>query len=190
VLLILLLTFIVSILNRYVELYQSGSLHPLEPVVCFDAAIAEHAFRHLQNPDHIGKVVVKIPEDSSHIETSAELQPLQFRSDATYLLVGGVGGLGRSLATWLVERGARYLTLLSRSAGISEQSKSLVKELESMGCSVEAVAGDVSNMKDVNRALLISERPIKGVLQLAMVLAVCWLFHQFPTFFSLTCLPG
>jgi NAD(P)-dependent dehydrogenase (short-subunit alcohol dehydrogenase family) len=100
------------------------------------------------------------------------------------------GGLGRSLATWLVERGARYLTLLSRSAGISEQSKSLVKELESMGCSVEAVAGDVSNMQDVNRALLISERPIKGVLQLAMVLAVCWLFHQSPTFFSLTCLPG
>jgi hypothetical protein len=41
-----------------------------------------------------------------------------------------------------------------------------------MGCVVKTVAGDISEMSDVNRAILASERPVKGVLQLAMVLAV------------------
>jgi natural product biosynthesis luciferase-like monooxygenase protein len=37
--------------------------------------------------------------------------PLVARSDATYLITGGLGGLGRRLARWLVERGARHLVL-------------------------------------------------------------------------------
>ena len=40
--------------------------------------------------------------------------PLALRPDATYLISGGLGGVGLQLATWLVDRGARRLILLSR----------------------------------------------------------------------------
>jgi len=89
------------------------------------------------------------------------------------LLSGGIGGLGRALATWMVERGARHLIFLSRSAGVSEESKSLSDELESMGCSITMVKGGVDNIEDVKKAIEASFRPIKGVFQLAMVQRVC-----------------
>ena len=39
-----------------------------------------------------------------------------FRPDATYLITGGLGGIGLATARWLVSRGARHLVLVGRSA--------------------------------------------------------------------------
>src|SRR5262249_18457862 len=38
-----------------------------------------------------------------------------FRTDGTYLITGGLGGLGISFAEWMVGRGARHLVLVGRS---------------------------------------------------------------------------
>jgi hypothetical protein len=42
--------------------------------------------------------------------------PVTFRDGACYLLVGDIGGLGRAIATWMVENGARHIMFISRSA--------------------------------------------------------------------------
>ena len=42
--------------------------------------------------------------------------PTKLTPDATYVVTGGAGALGRIVATYLAERGARHITLLSRSA--------------------------------------------------------------------------
>ncbi|KAK3392816.1 hypothetical protein B0H63DRAFT_530309 [Podospora didyma] len=165
-----------KVLEEFLSLYRNGSLKCLDDLTVFDAATeVEQAFRHLQNPDHIGKVVLRMPRNGeTAIAGRVEPRPFKLRTDAAYIVIGGVGGLGRSLATWLVERGAKHITFLSRSAGISEKSRKLSVELESMGCQVHLVAGDVSNMADVKRAVLLSlssGHPVRGVLQLAMVLA-------------------
>ncbi|KAI0176547.1 hypothetical protein GGR52DRAFT_571510 [Hypoxylon sp. FL1284] len=160
------------LLNRFIGFYQQGLLQPIEPVVSFEAKQITRAFRHLEDGDHVGKVVVTFPESGSHASIQSVPQPrrIEFDPASAYLLVGGVGGLGRSISTWMVERGARNLTFLSRSAGQSDISKSLFLELESMGCAVTVVTGRVDRMDDVQRALSQSKFPIKGVLQLAMVL--------------------
>ncbi|KAI1760054.1 hypothetical protein GGR53DRAFT_106147 [Hypoxylon sp. FL1150] len=160
------------LLNTFVEYYQQGLLRPIEHVTAFEAKQILRAFRHLEDGDHIGKVVVTFPESSTDRSIQSTPQPRRIRLDpsAAYLLVGGVGGLGRSTATWMVERGARNLTFLSPSAGLSDISKSLFLELESMGCTVTAVAGRVDHMDDVQEAIRRSRSPIKGVVQLAMVL--------------------
>ena len=36
------------------------------------------------------------------------------RPDRSYLLIGGLGGLGLALATWLAQRGAKHLILSSK----------------------------------------------------------------------------
>ena len=45
-----------------------------------------------------------------------------------------------------------------------------VNELESMGCTVKLVQGDVTNPKDVERAIANATYPLKGVIQMSMVL--------------------
>lgn len=45
-----------------------------------------------------------------------------FRSDAYYALVGRLGGLGRVIATWMVENGARSIIFISRSAKEGSQT--------------------------------------------------------------------
>jgi hypothetical protein len=160
------------LLEQYVDWYSQGLLKLPDPVTYFDAANVEQAFRHLQNAAHIGKVVVKMPEDDSQLESVPYSPPVTLDPEATYLLVGGSKGLGASLAPWLVEQGARNLTFLSRSAGISPETVALFEELRAMGCAVNAVAGSVENKVDVEAAIASSGKAVKGVFQLAMVLNV------------------
>lgn len=114
-----------------------------------------------------------MPEDISSITSTTRARVLALDPKASYLLTGGLGGLGKSVASWMVECGARSLIFLSRSAGLSDESKAFFNELESLGCSVSAVAGKVQDMENVDKAISKASRPIKGVVHLAMVLAVC-----------------
>lgn len=126
----------------------------------------------MQKGSHIGKIVVSIPESPDTLPTTAKQQRLALRPDASYLLVGGLGGLGRAVSTWLVENGARNLVYLSRSAGQSTQDQLFFLELEAQGCSVQAFPGSVSALSDVERAVQGARSPIAGILQMSMVLRV------------------
>ena len=72
----------------------------------------------------------------------------------------------------MVECGARSLVFLSRSAGQSDSDKIFFKELESLGCSVAPIPGKAQDMGDVERATAMAEKPIRGIIHLAMVLRV------------------
>lgn len=148
-------------------MYEQGLLRLPDPVTFFEAGQVEQAFRHLQNGAHIGKVVVTMPDDPSSIPSQPPDRPVVMDPNATYILTGGAGGLGGSVATWMAEHGARHLTILSRNAGRSPESKALFRELESMGCSVTAVAGGVQDKEHVAAAVSGSGRPVKGVIHLA-----------------------
>jgi hypothetical protein len=177
------------VLQRFLELYGQGLLQQISPITQFAAADVKRAFRHLQTGEHIGKLVVNMSTGSNELESSLNIQPVRFRTDAAYLLVGGLGGLGRSLATWMVERGARNLVFLSRSAGLSEESNSLQNELESMGSSVVMIGGSADNIDDVKRAVAASQLDIKGVFQLAMLQRVSLHFGN-SVQISTDCLPN
>ena len=97
--------------------------------------------------------------------------PLHFRSDASYLLIGCLGGLGRSLATWMTQRGARNFIFLSRSGDDKEEAAAMVKELRSspLSINVTVVKGDVSVREDVDQAMRAAVFPVKGIIQAAAV---------------------
>ena len=130
------------------------------------------AFRCLQNGEHIGKIILEITQETSTISGARSAPRLALDSKASYILVGGFGGLGPSIATWMAEHGARSMVSLSRSAGRSGSDQAFFKELHSMGCKVSAVAGMTQDMEDVQKAVVSAPNPIKGVLQLAMILQV------------------
>lgn len=95
---------------------------------------------------------------------------LKLSNSASYLLVGGLGGLGRAISTWMIEHGARHLIYLSRSAGLGPDDESFVHELSSLGCHVQLVQGSVTDPEDVTRAVKGATHPLKGILQMSMVL--------------------
>ncbi|KAH6649445.1 hypothetical protein F5144DRAFT_616611 [Chaetomium tenue] len=105
--------------------------------------------------------------------------PLRFNPDSSYLLVGCLGGLGRSLTSWMMESGARRFTFLSRSGADSPSAAKLVEDMEKAGAVVQVVRGDATSKEDVVRAVaqVPAEHPIRGVVHAAMVLRD-GLFHS------------
>ncbi|KAJ6164002.1 hypothetical protein N7470_002674 [Penicillium chermesinum] len=96
----------------------------------------------------------------------------QFDPQATYVIAGGLGGIGRSLASWFPTRGAKNLILLSRSGAVAESAKVLVNNLAARGVNVATPRCDISNPESLEAALKECAHmpPIKGVIQGAMVL--------------------
>jgi NAD(P)-dependent dehydrogenase (short-subunit alcohol dehydrogenase family)/acyl carrier protein len=95
--------------------------------------------------------------------------PVLFSQDATFLVTGGLGGLGRRLALWMSERGARHLCLVSRSAS-EEHAGDLADELRRRGVDVLIAGADVAREHDLQRVLrqlAESMPPLRGIFHLA-----------------------
>lgn len=93
---------------------------------------------------------------------------------ASYLLAGGLGGLGRSIARWLVDNGARHLIFLSRSGASSPSASSFVASLKAAEvqiCVLQCDIADCPSTKTVISNTLKDFPPIKGVIQGAMALS-------------------
>ncbi|QSQ15451.1 type I polyketide synthase [Myxococcus landrumensis] len=149
---------------------EAGTFEPL-PVQVFPASDAEGAFRHMAQAKHIGKLALRMKDPEARI---APLEPVRqgIRADASYLITGGLGGLGLSVARWLVEQGARHLALVGRTAP-SARAEELIRVLEAAGARVQVSAADVSREEDVERVL--SELrahlpPLRGIVHAAGLL--------------------
>ncbi|KAL4793757.1 acyl transferase domain-containing protein [Aspergillus venezuelensis] len=149
---------------------KSGLVGPIAPVTCFDASDVAGAFRHMQTGQHIGKILVKMPEDVSELQTKETRAEIKFSADNAYLLSGGLGGLGQAHSNWMVEKGARSLIYLSPSAGENEAHHQFAEELKCQGCDIIFVKGSASEMADIQKAIGASPKPIKGIVQLALAL--------------------
>ena len=99
----------------------------------------------------------------------------QFDPCASYLLIGGFGGIGRSVVRWMLTRGAKNFIFLSRSGASSVPAKQLCADLLDAGCGVSDTVCDVTDAAAVENALQQcgkSMPPIRGCLQCSMVLEV------------------
>ncbi|PGG97404.1 hypothetical protein AJ79_09216 [Helicocarpus griseus UAMH5409] len=156
------------------DCFSKGHFKPIRVDKVFSAPAILDAFRYMQQGKHIGKIVLEIRDAKGKLaikdvdstkKTGAELD-----GAASYLLIGGLGGLGRAMSVWMVEHGAKNLTFLSRSAGSGNDDANFAREIESMGCTVQMIQGDVAQPDDVARAVNGTLAPLKGIVQMSMVL--------------------
>jgi acyl transferase domain-containing protein/NADPH:quinone reductase-like Zn-dependent oxidoreductase len=158
-----------QMLRECAELFEQGFVKPIQICMNVPAAGVGDAFRHMQKGTHIGKIVVDMQDDLDQLHVNTNEPSLRLQANATYLLVGGLGGVGRSIASWFVRNGAKSLAFISRS-GRSEQHDDFCRELEAMGCKVQVFQGSVADAKDVKRAVADASPPIRGVVNLSMAL--------------------
>ncbi|MGK4001421.1 SDR family NAD(P)-dependent oxidoreductase [Sorangium sp. So ce1036] len=97
--------------------------------------------------------------------------PLSFDADATYLLTGGLGGIGLVVLEWMAARGARHFALLGRS-GPSPSAEQVLDRLREGGAEVRTFSVDVADRERLRAALEQIQRtmpPLAGVLHAAGV---------------------
>ena len=124
-------------------------------------------------------------------------ESIPVRPDATYLITGGLGGIGLIISRWLVARGARHLILAGRSSlparqqwdgvagGTIDSARiTAIRELESLGANVRTLTVDMGNEKSVSglisQCLRADQAPLRGVFHAAGVMQYELLGNQTP----------
>jgi myxalamid-type polyketide synthase MxaB len=150
-----------GMLRHLLHDFETGALQPL-PVRTFPIQSVQEAFRYMAQAKHIGKIVI-IQEENV---------PL-IRTDSTYLITGGLGGLGLVTARWLSEQGAKHLVLMSRHEP-NETTRNELDELrKSRETEIVIAQGNISCKEDIKKVLkqIEHEMPtLRGVFHEAGVL--------------------
>jgi surfactin synthase thioesterase subunit/NAD(P)-dependent dehydrogenase (short-subunit alcohol dehydrogenase family)/acyl carrier protein len=118
---------------------------------------------------HTGKLIIEIEPRSVAVHPHASVS---FRSDASYVITGGLGGFGLELAAWLAEHGAGHLVLLGRRGRETPSAERAMARLAALGASVQIEACDVADAEHVRLALaaIPAQYPLRGVFHAAAVL--------------------
>ena len=150
-----------SMIDDALDAAATGA-RPALPTRTFAIDDVAAAFRFVAQARHIGKVVVVQP-------AAAGDEPAGIRADGTYLVTGGLRGLGLRTALHLAERGARHLVLLGRRPP-GPDAVAAIETLERDGVQVAVCTGDVSVRTDVQGALALARHempPLRGVFHCA-----------------------
>jgi acyl transferase domain-containing protein/acyl carrier protein len=159
-----------ALFGQILKDFEDGTLRPL-PVTTFPASQATQMFQCMASARHIGKLAVTFDEAEVIVRPPHPGKP-RFRRNGSYLITGGMGGVGLVVARWMVENGARHLVLTGRSRP-SQAALAAIGEMEALGAVIGTVSADVSKPEDVRRVLsrFGSDFPaLRGVLHAAVVI--------------------
>jgi phthiocerol/phenolphthiocerol synthesis type-I polyketide synthase C len=170
-----------KLFGEVMDLFDKGILHAL-PFTRFEARDVVEAFRYMQQSQQIGKIVVTyrngIPAVDVLSSNAVDLNEVNLKAtdrlvldkDASYVVTGGLGGFGLRTAQWLADIGARHLILLGRRGPDTDEARTGIQSLESMGVKVSAYACDVTDETALSATLSPWMPDIKGVIHAAAVI--------------------
>ncbi|MCY3875651.1 MAG: SDR family NAD(P)-dependent oxidoreductase [Rhodobacteraceae bacterium] len=150
------------VLRDVVARLAAGELRPLVHSR-WPLAEAGAALRFMRSARHLGKIVVAT-------------QPLvsgRLREDRTYLVTGGLGGIGLAVAEWLADLGAGTIVLNGRRPP-DEAAQEAIRALEDTGATIRVELADVSNAAAVDGMLARMDEelpPLAGVIHSVGVLS-------------------
>ena len=147
--------------------FDRGVLKPL-PQTTFSLEKVADAFRFMAQARHTGKIILRHPQGPARPVGQREIS---IRPDSTYLITGGLNGLGFLVAQWLVQQGARHLLLAGRSPLGPEAARS-IKQMEEAGARIHVAQIDISTKQGVQILFAQAGKmpSLKGVIHCAGVL--------------------
>ncbi|KAK5989608.1 Highly reducing polyketide synthase PKS6 [Cladobotryum mycophilum] len=159
------------LLRTCMDLFINGSVQPMELTKVPISEISD-AFRFLLAGKHTGKVILTVEPDQQVKTLRPRPKLPTLKEDATYIITGGLGGLGKRIVSWLSERGARNIVIMSRSGALDDAAHRLIDKLESNRVKVAIKRCDIASEDALRRTIsdIQSEMPpIRGLIQSAMV---------------------
>lgn len=160
------------VLNQVIEHWEREEIKTATPTTVYTYSQIEEAFSLLQQGSHVGKVVLTASEDDVVNVIPKPRASTRLKEDASYILSGGLGGFGRSVAKWMALQGAQNLIFLTRSGASSDAAQELVEDIKRMGVRCEVFECDVSDDGTLLAALRSCEESgmpkIAGVVQAAV----------------------
>jgi len=159
-----------ELLGTVYRLTADGSL-PMPESTHYPLADAATAIRVMGAADHSGKLILDVPKAG---RSSVVLPPEQsqvFRADGSYIITGGLGGLGLFLAEKMANAGAGRIVLSSRSAP-SQKALETIEIIRSIGSDVVVECGDIAQADTAKRLVANATAtglPLRGVLHAAAV---------------------
>ena len=164
-----------SILSKVFSLFDSGRLKVVKPITVMQISEIEGAFRSIQARKHIGKIVLEGTADTIVKSRLSKHTGLKLAHDATYIVAGGTGRIGKEVCRMLALRGARNIVILTRRSFEPQARSALCEEISLPEADVHFMMCEISQTEQVQKVV---ERcrnflpPVRGVIQAAMVLQV------------------
>lgn len=129
------------------------------------------AFAQVARSAHLGRIVLDFNEPAPPLKRARPVT--EIRSDAAYLVTGGLGDFGLATAKWLAAKGAGTIVLAGRRGAASPAQAAAVDVLRAGGADVRVEQLDVADRASVDALLarLSDGPPLRGVFHAAGVLA-------------------
>lgn len=152
-----------------------GHIKPIHPITTFGFDDIASALAYIRSGRHIGKVVItNATIDDVQVPIRPAMPELALRSDASYLIVGGLKGLCGNLAIHMAQHGARHIIVCSRGGLSDEASKKTIMNCSAYGCQITEAKGDVANAQFMRTVFKEASHEIAGIIQGAMILRVSY----------------
>jgi len=164
-----------ELFGEVMEATGSGRWTPL-PVTSFDAEEIVEAFRFIAQARHIGKLAIRFEGVRVQVlplkNAAGTLSVPRFDGNASYIVTGGLGGVGLTVAEWMAANGAGCLMLVSRREAGAEENAAM-ERMRVAGARVEHRRTDLTDREAVEA--LVEEighkmLPLKGILHAAAVI--------------------
>ena len=158
--------------REIMNLYQKGSIGAPQPITVFGMSELEKALRTMQSGKHMGKMVLRPQLDEVVRVAPSTMDSGFLRGDASYLLIGGLGGIGRATASWMLRHGAKNFIFASPRGSENQKAKKTVALLKEQGAQVSVFKCDISSIEDLDQLLehtRLDMPQIRGVIHGALV---------------------
>ncbi|CAG7680322.1 unnamed protein product [Allacma fusca] len=174
-----------TILKNYInDGIRSGVVQPLNFKI-FNSNQINQAIQFLAQDKHCFQVLVQIKDQVSETASIPACPRTYLYSNKSYIIVGGLGGMGFELADWMVSRGAKRLVLVSRTGMKSTYHDYRINVWKKQGVSTIISLDDVTTIEGtigvLNEATKLG--PIGGIFNTAVVLKDALFENQTPESF-------
>ncbi|WP_070896198.1 mycocerosate synthase [Mycobacterium tuberculosis] len=137
----------------------------------YPLAEAADAIRAMSNAEHTGKLVLDVPRSGRRsVAVTPEQAPL-YRRDGSYIITGGLGGLGLFFASKLAAAGCGRIVLTARSQP-NPKARQTIEGLRAAGADIVVECGNIAEPDTADRlvsAATATGLPLRGVLHSAAV---------------------
>ncbi|KAF4120336.1 hypothetical protein GMORB2_3137 [Geosmithia morbida] len=154
------------------SMLMDGAVHTRRPVSVYSMENLETALRRMQTGRHMGKFMVRPTVDDVVRVLPRRQERASFLPNASYLLIGGLdglGGIGHAWAKRTIHLGAKHLIFMSPSGAQKPQAKAALEEMQRNLEAAHVLTCGVSDRDQLAAALgqTTSLPLIRGVFQCA-----------------------